>query len=96
MFLSRSGMNEPLATSTSDGTTEATGKVVREVESVLGPGAKPSTEPEPPVTAELTNVADGGPEDFWPISLPGFALVVIGLVVLAAARGLSRRADRHS
>jgi hypothetical protein len=91
-----SGRADHLTTQANAGTSRWNRDLQRTVENRLGRGEEPDPDPvEPPATAELTNVADDGPEEFWPLSLPGFALVGLGLVVLAGARGLSRRADRQ-
>lgn len=75
-----------------EGARVATPAVVRQVRQVLGVGKQPirvesSIEPAPPT---LTRVTDDGPTRFWPLAMPGAAVVIIGLVVLAAARAIGR------
>lgn len=92
-----SGELDRMMTSTADGSRELDKAVRKAVEGRLGEGAKPEPDQaDDAAGASFTDVSDGDPEEFWPLSLPGFILVGAGLVVLAAARGLSRRADRHS
>lgn len=96
MFLA-SETDGMVSTHSYDGTREVSERVLRKVERDLGRGEKPASAPEeePPATATLERVADDAAEEFWPMSLPGFVLVGVGLVVLAAARGLGRRAERR-
>lgn len=75
-----------------EGSRVVTAKVTRQVRQVLGVGKKPiqvesSVEPAAP---ELSRVADDGPTRFWPLAMPGAAVAIAGLVVLAAARALGR------
>ncbi len=95
LFLAE-GELDRLQTTPDSASREFTADVLDKVKKKLGNGDKPAPDAvEEPPAAEFTNVAEDGPEDFWPLSLPGFVLVGAGLIVLAAARGLSRRADRH-
>ncbi len=96
LFLAE-GESDRLENNVRGGSRELTADVLDKVKKKLGNGDKPEPDAaEEAPSAVFTNVAEDGPEDFWPLSLPGFVLVGAGLVVLAAARGLSRRADRHS
>lgn len=94
LFLSNS---EParIETDRLDGTRALTRDVRKTVEEVLGAGTRPLPDKTttPPATATLTKVAKDDAEHFWPLSAPGFLLLLGGLVVLAAARSLGRRQE---
>lgn len=81
-----------------EGSRVVTAKVTRQVRQVLGVGKKPiqvESSVQPPAP-ELTRVADDGPTRFWPLAMPGAAVAIAGLVVLAAARALGRPKDSRT
>lgn len=69
-----------------DGSRQLTSRVSTMVEDDLGP-AETFEDPVEPGFEQLTQ---DEPADFWPLAMPGVALVVGGLVVVAAARALGR------
>ena len=70
------------------GTAPSSGKLVRQVEQVLGKGSPlgGSNEPAEPVEVEFTKVADADPDSLTRIAAPGAALVLIGLLGLLVVR----------
>lgn len=76
-----------------EGSTRVTDAVTRQLTAELGSGTPPAAAPPPAAEQEvtLTRVADDGPTGFWPLALPGAALVLGGIVVLVAARSLGRQ-----
>lgn len=81
-----------------EGSRVVTAQVTRQVRQVLGVGKKPiqvESSAQPPAP-ELTRVADDGPTRFWPLAMPGAAVAITGLVVLAAARALGRPKDSRT
>jgi len=70
------------------GTAPSSGKLVRQVEQVLGKGSPlgGSNGPAEPVEVEFTKVADADPDSITRIAAPGAALVLIGLLGLLVVR----------
>ncbi len=70
------------------GTASSSGRLVRQVEQVLGEGTPlgRSNEPEEPVTVEFTKVSDAEPDSLTRIAAPGAALVLVGLLGLLVVR----------
>jgi hypothetical protein len=70
------------------GTDASSGKLVRQVEQVLGEGTPlgRSNEPEEPVVVEFTKVSDAEPDSLTRIGAPGAALVLVGLLGLLVVR----------
>jgi hypothetical protein len=70
------------------GTDSSGGKLVRQVEQVLGEGTPlgRSNEPEEPVAVEFTKVSDAEPDSITRIGAPGAALVLVGLLGLLVVR----------
>jgi len=81
-----------------EGSRIANAAVIRQVRQVLGVGKKPIVvEPSAtPPAPQYTKEADDGPTKFWPLAMPGAAIAVAGLVVLAAARALGRPKDSRT
>ena len=71
------------------GTAESSGKLVNQVEQVLGQGTQlggGSNEPDEPVAVEFTKVSDAEPDSLTRIAAPGVALVLVGLLGLLVVR----------
>jgi hypothetical protein len=70
------------------GTAAGSGKLVRQVEQVLGKGSPlgGSNKPAEPVEVEFTKVADADPDSLTRIAAPGAALVLVGLLGLLVVR----------
>jgi hypothetical protein len=70
------------------GTAASSGKLVRQVEQVLGDGSTlgGTTKPDEPVEVEFTKVADADPDSLTRIAAPGAALVLVGLLGLLVVR----------
>ena len=81
-----------------EGSRVANAAVIRQVRQVLGVGKKPiPVEPSAaPPAPQYTKVADDDPTEFWPLAMPGAAVAIAGLVVLAAARALGRPKDSRT
>ena len=70
------------------GTAASSGKLVRQVEQVLGDGStvgRPN-KPDEPVVVQFTKVSDAEPDSLTRIAAPGAALVLIGLLGLLVVR----------
>jgi hypothetical protein len=70
------------------GTAASSGRLVRQVEQVLGEGTPlgRSNQPEEPVAVEFTKVSDAEPDSLTRIAAPGAALVLVGLLGLLVVR----------
>jgi hypothetical protein len=70
------------------GTAASSGKLVRQVEQVLGEGSTlgGSNKPEEPVEVEFTKVSDAEPDSLTRVAAPGAALVLVGLLGLLVVR----------
>lgn len=70
------------------GTAPSSGKLVRQVEQVLGQGSTlgGSNKPEEPVEVQFTKVSDAEPDSLTRIAAPGVALVLVGLLGLLVVR----------
>jgi hypothetical protein len=70
------------------GGTTASGRVLRQVEQVLGEGTPlgRSNEPDEPVVVEFTKVSDAEPDSLTRIAAPGLAMVLVGLLGLLVVR----------
>jgi hypothetical protein len=70
------------------GTAASSGKLVRQVEQVLGDGTPlgRSNQPDEPVTVEFTKVSDAEPDSLTRVAAPGAALVLVGLLGLLVVR----------
>jgi len=70
------------------GTAASNGKLVRQVEQVLGDGSPlgRSNQPDEPVTVEFTKVSDAEPDSLTRVAAPGAALVLVGLLGLLVVR----------
>jgi hypothetical protein len=70
------------------GTAASSGKLVRQVEQVLGDGSTlgGTNKPDEPVEVEFTKVADADPDSLTRIAAPGAALVLVGLLGLLVVR----------
>jgi hypothetical protein len=75
-----------------EGSRPTTASVTRQVRQQLGVGRNPIPveSSDDPLEVNLTRVADDGPTRFWPLAMPGAAVAIAGLVVLAAARAIGR------
>lgn len=70
------------------GTAASSGRLVRQVEQVLGEGSPlgRSKEPQEPVAVKFTKVADAEPDSLTRTAAPGAALVLVGLLGLLVVR----------
>ena len=70
------------------GTAASSGKLVRQVEQVVGDGSPlgRSNQPDEPVTVEFTKVSDAEPDSLTRVAAPGAALVLVGLLGLLVVR----------
>jgi hypothetical protein len=70
------------------GTAPSSGKLVRQVEQVLGDGTTlgGSKKPDEPVEVQFTKVSDAEPDSLTRIAAPGAALVLVGLLGLLVVR----------
>ena len=70
------------------GTAASSGKLVRQVEQVVGEGSPlgRSNQPDEPVTVEFTKVSDAEPDSLTRVAAPGAALVLVGLLGLLVVR----------
>jgi len=70
------------------GTAASSGKLVRQVEQVLGDGSTVggSNKPDEPVEVQFTKVSNAEPDSLTRIAAPGAALVLIGLLGLLVVR----------
>lgn len=70
------------------GTASSSGKLVGQVEQVLGEGAPlgSSNQPEEPVVVQFTKVSDADPDSLTRIAAPGAAMVLVGLLGLLVVR----------
>ena len=70
------------------GTASSSGKLVSQVEQILGKGTPlgRSNEPDEPVVVEFTKVSDAEPDTLARIAAPGAALVLVGLLGLLVVR----------
>ena len=70
------------------GTAPSSGRLVRQVEQVLGDGTAlgDSNKPNEPVVVEFTKVSDAEPDTLTRIAAPGAALVLVGLLGLLVVR----------
>ncbi|MFL6003074.1 MAG: hypothetical protein ACJ72P_09725 [Nocardioides sp.] len=70
------------------GTAASSGKLVRQVEQVLGAGSTlgGTNKPDEPVEVEFTKVSDADPDSLTRIAAPGAALVLVGLLGLLVVR----------
>jgi hypothetical protein len=70
------------------GTAASNGRLVRQVEQVLGDGTPlgRSNEPDEPVVVEFTKVSDAEPDSLTRIAAPGLAMVLVGLLGLLVVR----------
>ena len=70
------------------GTAASSGKLVGQVEQVLGEGTElgGSNQPDEPVAVEFTKVSDAEPDSLTRIAAPGAAIVLVGLLGLLVVR----------
>jgi hypothetical protein len=70
------------------GTAASSGKLVGQVEQVLGEGTQlgGSNQPDEPVAVEFTKVSDAEPDSLTRIAAPGAAIVLVGLLGLLVVR----------
>jgi hypothetical protein len=62
------------------GTTRASGRTMKAVERVLGPGEKVQVPTPEPAAPTYTKVAQGSPPDFTRAAAPGAAMALVGLL----------------